>query len=212
MDLPAHAPAPTPPNTRNNPGVTGAPGGSLSAVPVPVPVPHAPPDLDLSTGASPGGNGPVLAGGPSVPPLLGTGSPVPAGTVLPGGIAPGGGIAGGLVIGGSGVWDTSAGLRGVGGSGWRAAGGRQPVPVRQALPSGATIGADMSQGGLGVSRGAGQQPMAGRGDRKSGPGHGRDSVEADLQWEASEGVPPVIGVDTNVATHDPGPGVIGHHR
>lgn len=200
-----------------------ASGGSLAAVPKPVPVPHDPPDFgsdDKSDRPTPGdsstgGAGPGLAGvlGATPPPsaILGVLPPVPGGTQS-------GGLPG-LVIGGGALgFGAAAGIRSIaGGSGFglgaRAAGGRQTVPIRRGLPSGATIGAEEAEGGLGGRGATGQGSLLGQtggrgrqGDAAPGEMIGGDP---DLLWDVRQGVAPVIEPDLTPVRHDPGPGVIG---
>ncbi len=148
--------------------------GSLSAVPVPVPVPHHPPHLpagntsgNSSSGSQIGsravgsgggiGGSPVLNGAQTTPSMpTGTagvpGVGVPSGGSVVGGIS-NGAVTGAVIGGAAGVgmgMGSGRGGRLPAGSG---AGGREQVPVRRGLPSGATIGGDPSHSGFGEPRG-----------------------------------------------------------
>jgi hypothetical protein len=97
--------------------------------------------------------------------------------------------------------------------------GRQQVPTRRAMPSGAVIGESAesagSRGTIGMAPvGAapmGGPPGGGRSGRRGGGGGGAEG-EADQHWETEEGVAPVILPDPTPIRHDPGPGVIGFDR
>jgi len=221
--------------------------GAVRTTPVPVVVPHDPvlPDPGGDSGAA-GGSDPGTSSGagsghdPSLGTGLGlsgvTGLPsAPAPTVGPGStvgqpIAPAP-VAGGLpgaVIGGGPlgfVPGTGTGTGGVGGFGVPigrpgAPGGRQAVPMRRALPSGAVIGqGDLGAGqrDLGAGRGgpAGQALLGGQGNRRDRGTEGSDAsigAVADERWGTGDGVTPVIEPDTTVVRHDPGPGVLGFDR
>jgi hypothetical protein len=144
-------------------GTSGSGGGSLAAVPVPVPVPH--PSAAGFTGSGDGGLGlaGVLPLSPSTPPALGgMAPPLPGVTPSAGGLVGGISAVGlpGVVIGGGAFGPTAAG----GFGSWMpaAAAAGRPVSVRRGLPSGATIGAQESEGGLG-GRGFGGRGFGGRG-------------------------------------------------
>ncbi|MEV6633386.1 hypothetical protein AB0M54_21835 [Actinoplanes sp. NPDC051470] len=206
-------------------------GPVLHATPIPVTVPNDPPDIQPlpeggpadggsgNPGTIPGstippgsGSGPDLAGviTPGSAPIgVGNPGPLPPATPLGGG-GGGGGVPGlmtgalGLAPGlGGGAGLPMSGL-GVGRSG--AAMGRQPVPMRQGLPSGAVIG------GQPGGRGGPGQMMTGQSGRGAG-GESEEEIlpggEADQLWGVDSGVTPVIRPDTTEARHDPGPGVIG---
>lgn len=208
---------------------TGSSGsGTVRATPVPVVVPHDPvlpdPGSDSTGGSDPGtGSGAGSGHDPSTGIGLGlSGAALPPAAPAPGpGIAvgqpvapaAGGGGLPGTVIGG-GAFGLVPGAGGPGGFGAPigragASGGRQAVPIRRGLPSGAVIG----EGELGAGRGgAAGQPPLGQGNRRGRRKDGADSSiggDADEQWEALDGVTPVIAPDTTVVRHDPGPGVLG---
>jgi hypothetical protein len=184
---------------------------AVRATPVPVAVPHDPvlPDLGIGLGLS-GVTAPPAA------PVPGSGATVgpPAGPGPGGGGISGGPGPLGLVPGAGGPGGFGAGF-GVPGGRVAAPGGRQAVPMRRGLPSGAVIG-DGELGG-GRSRGGqpGQPPLAAQG----GPRGRRDDTsdssiggKADRRWEVLDGVAPVIAPVTTPGWHDPGPGVLGFDR
>ncbi|GIF25744.1 hypothetical protein BJ973_004019 [Actinoplanes tereljensis] len=222
-------------------GSSGGGSGAtvVRATPVPVAVPHDPvlPDLADGSGPGAGGSSTVPAPGPSTghdpslgigPGLSGVTAPLPA--AAPGlgvsvGLPAGPGPGSGAVPGGFGVTPGSLGLvPGAGVGGFGAGGirvpagrggtssGRQAVPIRRGLPSGAVIG----EGELGGRRGVtGQAPLGTQGNRRGRhPDEEQSSFhgEADEQWEALDGVTPVIAPDTTPVRHDPGPGVLGFGR
>ena len=201
--------------------------GAVRATPVPVAVPHDPVLAD--PGGSDPGTGPGTASGhdpslgiglglsgvaippaaPTPAPALGPG-PGPGVTVAP---AAGAGTLPGALIGG-GALGLGPGAGGLGGFGVPIGrsgpvGGRQAVPMRRGLPSGAVIG----EGELGAGRGGVAGPAQfGPGSRPGRRGDGSDTsigADANEQWGTRHGVTPVIAPDTTVARHDPGPGVIG---
>jgi hypothetical protein len=243
-------------------------GSSIQATPVPVPIPHDPVQLEPGNGAGSGvGVGAGAGGGASTDPSLGVGpglsgvTPTPPPATLPGPttITPGQPLAPGTPglpspIGGGPFGGTPIGpvpgttglgvLPGLGGPGGRggAGAGRQAVPMRQGLPSGAVIGqSPMGAGGRGVAgggaagrgaagggaagRGAAGRGAAGRGAQGQMPmgtagnrgrrADGEDSTidgNPDERWEVYEGVAPVIEPDVTPARRDPGPGVFGIDR
>jgi hypothetical protein len=217
--------------------------GGLRATPIAVPVDRDPSGVSPespaqfgSSGAGPGDSGqlgsgtagssnggPVLSGlvptGPStggVPsPAIG-GGPAP-GISLPPGVPGGGQVQPGVLPIGSGLPAGTGGLGGgfVGGLPGGSSGGRRPVSVRRAMPSGAVIG-EGTEGGVGGNRSgvAGAMPMGGAGGRGTSSRGSAGAIDglADQQWATDEGVAPVIRPGTNEVRHDPGPGVIGFDR
>lgn len=202
---------------------SGAGSGGLRATPIPVTVPNHTPDIQglpggpgdsgqISGSTSPSNSGVDLAGvitpGSTTLPYNGATGPglVPP-TPLGGGGSPGMSVGGGALGMAPGL-GAGMGMPLVGPSAGRpiAGGSRGPVPVRQALPSGAVIGGQ--PGGRGIA-GHMMPGQTGRGANGESEEESLPTGQADQLWGVDRGVAPVIAPDSTVVRHDPGPGVIG---
>jgi hypothetical protein len=217
----------------DDPGLSSGNDSGVRATPVPVSIPHNPVLMEPGAGSGSGtstdpslGIGPGLSGVTTLPaptlsgPGILPGQPLgPGGGGLPTGPLGGGPLGAplGLVPGTSGL-GLFPGMNGPAGRGGSAA-GRQAVPMRRGLPSGAVIGeGQLGAGRRGVAGGrgtAGQTPLGAAGNRRDRRADGSDPLidgDPDEQWRTFEGVMPVIMPDTAPVRHDPGPGVLGLDR
>ncbi|GAA2464169.1 hypothetical protein Ahu01nite_008700 [Winogradskya humida] len=190
-------------------GSAGTSGSdSLRATPIPVPVPHDPPPATIGQSGSPATDGPGLSG--VVTPAA------PAREVLSPPIGPGGGAAGGGALPGNVIGGGAFGLPGTVPGSLSVPVGRQPgstgrqsLPAKKALPSGAVIGSANSATG---TPGLIGQPHASRSDRKQRGTETAFESKTDQTWDVLEGVAPVIRPRRRRQEHGPGPGVIGYDR